>query len=198
MHIKHLVIPLLIILSLAGCASVSLVKSWKNPNVPQNSYRSFLVVGISQNRQMRQVFEEVLSGELRKSGVAAIPSYTVIGIEEPLSRESIVKAVRAKGAEAVMTTRVVDRQRDTRADVGYAMTSRGVIGPVSFATFDLKPVEVTTSTNAMLETNLFDTATQKLAWTGVSNAVDPESIIKVSEEFAGVVIKALSKESLIP
>jgi hypothetical protein len=100
--------------------------------------------------------------------------------------------------DAVITARVVDLKKKTHTDVGYAMSDRGKFGPVSFATFDLKPVEVTTSKTYALETDLFDTATKNLVWTGTTNAIDPQGIITASREIAGVVTTVLSKEGLIP
>ena len=205
MNIPRLPLALLILMSLAGCASVSLVKSWKEQPEPGKRYGNLLVVGISQNRQMRQVVEEVLAAELRKKGLSATASYTLTGVEEQLSRESVVTAVQASGADAVITTRLVDLARDTRSEAGFVMTDRGTasyadiygMGVVSYATFDMKPVEVTTSTTYALETNLFDTATQRPVWAGTTNAVDPQGIITFSEHYAAVIITALTKEGLI-
>ena len=218
MRITQSPLLLLLFLSLTGCASVSMVTSWKEQTTPTKSYRKFLVAGISENRQMRQVFEEVLAAELRKKGVSATPSYTITGVEEKQSRESLENAVHKTAVDAVITTRIAARKRATDTRVGYVMTDRGFTNPylsdndvmpvdlygfygasvVSYATFDMKSVEVTTSTTTILETNLFDTVTNKLVWSCTTTAINPKGIITVSEEFAGVVINALSKEGLIP
>lgn len=211
-------LSLLLGVALSGCASVSMVASWKDRASPPKSYRNFLVAGISENGQMRQVFEEVLVTELRRKGIAAIPSYTVTGMKGKQSRESLENAVATTAADAVLTTRVTARKRAADTRVGYVMTERGFTNPylsdydllpydlygfygasvVSYATFDMKPVEVTTSTTFTLETNLFDTATGRLVWSGTSTVANPKGIITVSEEFAGAVIPALVKEGLIP
>ena len=218
MRITQTFLFLLLMVSLTGCASVSMVASWKEQTAPKKTYREFLVVGITENRQMRQVFEEVLAAELRKKGVSATPGYTITGVEEKQSRESLEKAVHKTAVDAVMTTRVTARKRATDTRVGYVMTDRGFTNPylsdydvmpmdmygfygvsvVSYATFDMKPVEVTNSTTFTLETNLFDTVTNKLVWSCTTTAINPKGIITVSEEFAGVVINALSKEGLVP
>lgn len=206
MKILRLFIAIIIMLSLNGCASVSLVKTWKDQNVPKKTYHNLLVVGISENRQMRQVFEEVLAGELRKKGISATASYKITGVEEKLSRDLVVKAVKTVAADGVMATRIVDRTKEKRVNVGYEMTSRGYdsyvdfygTGTVSYATFDMKPVEVTISTTTSIATDIFDSSTQTLVWSGASNAVKPEGIIKVTEEFAAVIIKAISEEGLLP
>jgi hypothetical protein len=62
----------------------------------------------------------------------------------------------------------------------------------------MKPVEITTSTTYAMETNLFDTATQKLVWAGTTNAVDPKGTITVSKQYADIIINSMSKEGLIP
>jgi hypothetical protein len=206
MQVTRLSVSLLLLLALAGCASVTMVSSVKEQSAAPKSYRSFLVVGITQNLQTRQVFEGVMAAELRKRGLSAVPSYTVTGVEEKLSVALVEKAALAAAVDAVITAKVVDLKRKTHKDVGYAMTERGVdsyagiyggVGTVSYATFDMKPVEITTSTTYGLESHLFDTATKGLVWTGTSNAVDPQGLITASEKFAGVVINTLTREGLI-
>jgi hypothetical protein len=205
MKTTRLLVVLLLLLSLTGCASVSLVKSWREQPVMVTSYRDFLVVGISSNRQMRQVVEEVLAAELIKKGLSATPSYTITGVETKLTRELILKAVQTSNVDAVITTRLVDLKKDTRTESGFVMTDRGVdtyfdmygAGTVSYATFDMKPVEVTTSTTYALETNLFDTKTEHLVWAGITDAVDPQGVITVSQKFSTIIINELSKEGLI-
>ena len=218
MRIIKTLLLLLLLFSLTGCATVSMVSSWKEQSATSKNYKKILVVGITENRQMRQVFEEVLAGEMSKKGVAATAGYTITGIEAKQSREMLEKAVNKTAADAVLTTRVTARKRATDTRSGFVMTDRGFTNPylssddvmpvdlygfygasvVSYATFDMKPVEVTTSTTFTLETNLFDAATGRLVWSGTSTAVNPKGIITVSKEFADVVSAALSKEGLIP
>lgn len=203
--IKIRLSSLLLLISLPGCASVSLVDSWQDRSSPRKSYRSFLVVGISNNTQMRQVFEEVMTAELRKNGASATPSYTVTAAGEQLSRQSVEKAVQTRSVDAVITTRLVDLKDKSHTSGGYVMTDRGVAGyatmygsgTISYATFDSKPVEITTSRTYAFETNLFDTATQNSVWRGITNAVDPKGVITLSEKHAPVVLNALTREGLI-
>jgi hypothetical protein len=216
---KPATLLLFLTLTLTGCSSITMVASWRDKSAPARSYGKLLVVGITENGQMRQLFEEVMAAELRKKGVIATPSYLITGMKEKQSRESLEKAVKKTGADAVITTRVTGRKRSTDTHVGYVMTDRGFANPylnnyydvmpndlygfygasvVAYATFDMKSVEVTTSTTSTLETNLFDTATGKLIWSGTTTMVDPEGLITASKKFAGVTITALSKEGMIP
>lgn len=206
----------LAVVMLAGCASVSLVDSWKDAGAPAKQYQKLLVVGVAEKMQMRQVFEEVFSAEIRKKGVTAIRSYLVMGAGEKPSRETLEKAVRSSGADGVITTRLVSLKKDTEVHTGYVMTDRGFTNPrfhdpvvfpadlygfygatVSYATFAHQSVDVTMSTVATIETNLFDAGTGRLVWSGTTSAVKPEGIITVTGELAHVVIRAMASEGLI-
>lgn len=212
------ILILLTLLSLTGCASVTMVSTWKDQAAPKKSYKDLLVVGITEKQQTRSVFEEVMASELRKSGVSATPSYTVTGVEQKLSVESVEKAAHAAGADAVITAQLIDMRRKKISDVGYVMEDRGHsfgaldgaeggsvevlgfsgAGAVSYASFNLKTVEITTSRTAVIETRLYDTAARKLVWSGISNAVDPAGLITATRDFAGVAIKSMNKEGLLP
>jgi len=195
------ILLLLLLNLLPGCASVSLVNTLRDRGVPAKQYKKLLVVGIASKLQMRQVFEEIFSAEVMKKGIAAIPSYTITGVTEQLSRASLEDAVKKTGADGVITTRVVGTKKDTEVHAGFIMTDRGVTNvygvPVTFATFVGQPVEVTLSTEAAIETNLFDSATGRMVWSGTSNAVNPEGIIKVTGELADTVIKAMARDGLL-
>ncbi|WP_306535183.1 hypothetical protein [Geobacter sp.] len=207
---------LMLIVMQTGCASVSLVNSWKDAEAPAKQYRKLLVVGVANNNQMRQVFEEVFSDELRKMKLTAISSYTITGVEAKQSRESLEEAVRKTGADGVLITRLVNLKRNTTTQTGFIMSDRGFSHPdfydpvfmptdlygyygatVSYATFEHRTVEVTTSTVATLQTNLFDAGTGRMVWLGTTSAVDPKGVITVSSKLSGVVIRALASQGLI-
>lgn len=191
----------LLLFTLAGCASVSLQHSAKDSTLPAKQYQKLLIVGIAEKPQMRQIFEEVLAAELEKRGVKGISSYTITGVKEKLSRPAVEEAVRKTGADGVITTRMTALKKDSDMHTGFIMTDHGFADGygvhVTYATFVHQPVEVVLSTEAALETNLFDSATGRLAWTGSSSAVDPKSIITVSRELAEAVFKAMAKDGLI-
>lgn len=200
-----------------GCTSVNMIASWRDSSAPEMNYRNLLVVGLTENRQTRQIFEEILATQLQKKGIMATPSYTITGVEAKQSRELLENALKTTGSDAVLTARVTTKIKTTDSRVGYVMTDRGFANPylsdfdilpmdlygfygttVSYATFDMKPVEVTTKTTFTAETNLFDVATSKLIWSGTTVLTDPKGVIDASEDFSDVIISALGKEKLIP
>jgi hypothetical protein len=191
----------LLLLTLTGCASISLQHSAKDATLPAKKYQKLLIVGITEQSQRRQIFEEVFAAELQKRGVTAIPSYTITGVTEKLTWAAGEDAVRKTGADGAITTRLVALKKDTSVNTGYVMTSHGFADGygvhVTYATFIHQPVEVLLSTKMAIETNLFDAATGRLVWTGTSSAVDPEGIITFSRGLAEVVFKDMAKDGLI-
>jgi len=188
--------------ALPGCATVSVQKQWKDPAVAAKKYKKLLVVGIADRAQMRQVFEEVFAGEVGKKGVTGIASYTITGVEPVRpSRESVEEAVRKSGADGVITTRLVDIKRNKSEQSGFIMTYRGLTNaagiPVTYASFASQPVEITQSTEAAIETNLFDSGTGMLVWSLTSDAVNPEGIITVTRDLSATVIEAMARDGLI-
>jgi len=195
------ILLLLLFVLLTGCASVSLVNTMRDQSVPAKQYKKMLVVGVVSKPQMRQVFEEVFASEIMKKGVAGIPSYTITGVNEKPSRASLEEAVKKTGADGVITARVVGTKKETEARAGFIMTERGATNiygvPVTYASFVGQPVEVTLSTEAAIETNLFDSATGRLIWSGTSSVVNPEGIVKITGELADTVIKAMARDGLL-
>lgn len=207
---------LMLITMVTGCASVSLVNSWRDAEAPAKLYRKILVVGVANNNQMRQVFEEVFSDELRKQKLTAISSYTITGVEAKQSRETLEEAVRKSGADGVLITRLVNLKRNTTTQTGFVMTDRGFTHPdfydpvfmptdmlgyygatVSYASFEHRSVEVTTSNVATLQTTLFNAGTGRMVWSGTTSAVDPAGVVTISSRLSGVVIRALASQGLI-
>jgi hypothetical protein len=194
-------LTILSILTASGCASVSLLHSAKDPAVAAKQYKKLLVVGIAEKTQMRQVFEEVFAGEVQKGGAAGIASYSITGVNDKLSRDAVVEAVKKTGADGVITTRLVGSSKKSDVRTGFVMVDRGVDafygGSVSYAEFVHQPVEVITSTQVSIETNLFDAGTGMMVWSGTSSAVNPEGIITITATIADNVIKALKKDGLL-
>ena len=200
-NLLQMLVFLLLVMTLTGCASISLQHSAKDATLPAKKYQKLLIVGITEKSERRQVFEEVFAGELQKRGVTAIPSYTITGVTEKLTWAAGEEAVKKTGADGAITTRMIALKKDTSVNTGYVMTSHGFADGygvhVTYATFMHQPVEVLLSTKIAIETNLFDAATGRLVWTGTSSAVDPEGIITFSRGLAEVVFKTMAKDGLI-
>lgn len=209
---------LLAVVTLPGCAAISLVNTWKDSKAPAKQYRTLLVVGVAQKREVRQLFEDIFAAEIRKNGMKAIASYSITGADGMPSRDAIEEAVTKSGADGVITTRLVGVKKDQRAATEYVITERGYTNTsymepdllptdlygfyganVQYATFKSQQFSVTTSTVTTIETNLFDTGTGRMVWSGTMKGgeLKPGDVIEVSEELAALVIKAMARDGFI-
>jgi hypothetical protein len=216
MKIRLYLLLLVLCAVLSGCSTITLKNSWKDPGAADKQYRRLLIVGVTDKIAMRQVFEEIFAAEFRKRGVEAIPCYTLTGVDGTVSRSTLEAAVRRSGADGVLTTRVVGLKNDSREHDEYVITAGGYTN-VSFydntiypmdlygfytttlyvGTVGSQSVSVTTSTVATVETNLYDSATARMVWSGTSSAVNPDGVVTASGNLAGIIIKAMAAAGMI-
>ena len=71
-------ISLLIILSLASCSSMTLTGEWKDKNYSKGPFKKYIVIGLFKKLSVREGMEDAISRALRKNGVEAISSLTVL------------------------------------------------------------------------------------------------------------------------
>jgi len=201
---------LLLMLAVSGCASTTLVSSQKTAGAPAKTYRSLLIVGMSETPATRQVFEEVFADELGNRGIKAVSSYSIAGLRNKSTRAAFAEALKTTGSDGMLTTRLVSvkNRRDTKT--GFVMTDRGTDivdyydyygdyweGIENYASFDSKQVDEVLSTVTTLETSLFDAGTGGIIWKGSSNEMHAERLISSTKDLADLVLDALTNAGLL-
>lgn len=199
-------IPLIALVSfLSSCASVSVVDTWRNPDVRPARLQKVLVVSITKSDATRRVYEEMLASELSRNGVQAVASHTVINGDRA-SWTVLEGAMKQVAAQAVLTVQTIKIERETVVQPGTA-TYPGYWYPPAYPSWDLYgyygsmahygPAYVSTYDVATMQVNLFDAATGKLLWAATVESSEPERLTDVGEDLARVVVKQLSKQGLI-
>jgi hypothetical protein len=203
-----MIIGLSLLALLTACASsANLQSTWRSPDTPATSYKKLLVVGITHNKMMRKSFENIFSDTLRKHGVSAVSSLTLITDNSQVSRAQMLELVKQTGADAVVITRVLSKSEKDNANYATGSFQRRTVAmsesdgdsstTAVMSTVGFVPGEITTG-KATLETLLFDTASTNLVWTAQSKVAglqNQENAIlwKLSAELT----KALGKEKLV-
>lgn len=204
------IVGLLLVLFLSGCSSTSLVSSQKTTGAVVKPYSTLLIVGLSETRATRQIFEEIFADELDKRGIKAISSYTIAHLQGKPTRAAFSEALKTTGADGLLTTRFVSVKNRKESKAGFVMTSRGTDivdyydyygdyweGIENYATFDSKPVDEVLSSITTLETSLFDAGTGGVIWSGRSEERHAEQLIQSTRELAGLVLDALATAGLL-
>lgn len=201
-------------LLLASCASTSLVKVWQDPNYSGGPFKRILVIGVSEDSGNRQAFENIFVTELKKRGVEAIPSYTVLPQDGQLSKEEIEKAAQSVNADGFLVTRLTKSEKETQYSPSYVMSDPTIAYSAGFYTYyasawssysayatpwgGYSPPTVNQYSVVTLETNLWDARTQKLVWSGATQTFAPRKVGQEAPAFADLIIKDLAERKLIP
>lgn len=112
------------VLALGGCAqSVRVDGDWQEGVSRDQSFARVLVVGLSPHAGTRCDFESFMATQIRSAGVDAKASCSLMNTADPLTRESIEAVVAEYGADAVLTTVLV--QADMNARTGGSRDARG-------------------------------------------------------------------------
>ena len=130
--IGHLLLLVGSLFLLSACATTSMVDTWRDPNYKGKAFRNFLVVGITKDPGVRRVFEDIFTAELRNRGLQATASYTVTPPDQTVGKELLAEAVKKTGADAVVTTRVVNVQQQTSVTPAYVETYGTGPGPYAY------------------------------------------------------------------
>ena len=186
--------------ALCGCATTELTNTWKDPQYHGGPVTKIMVVGISNQAGVRRTFEDTFAEILRANGAEAVPSYTVVPEDGQMPEDKLRAAVKQSGADAVLITRMVERQTDTTvtpAALGaYRRTSMsGYYGGAWMGYYE--PVAVQEFHYVVSETTLFAAAHPEPVWSGMTRSEESNNIRAATEGFAKPVIAAMKKEGLI-
>lgn len=190
--------------TLIGCGgSVSLTSVWTDPGYSGQPKKNVLVVGLAQNRQVRISFEYQLTREFTSRGISAMASIDGIPQDVQLDKQNFAQYFGDKNFDAVLVTGLVSADTVEQYNpgsvyvlpVGHYNTWHGYYGAVYAVHHE--PGYWTSNTEFILESNLYDVASEKLIWRGISKAVNPENAMQVIEELSKILVGRLALDGLV-
>jgi hypothetical protein len=196
------VVTTLLFLIIASCATTTLDSVWRDPNYQGGKLKKVLVIGVAKKQANRRLFEDKFVAQLKTYGTDAIASYTIIPSEEKLDKDTVETKIKTLGVGAVLVTRLVDIKKETdyvpttgypsrsyQNDWygGYSRRYRSVNSPGYYAQYEV----------VKLETTIYDTQTEKLIWSALSDTVLEDSVKVAIESVIKAIIKSLSDNQLI-
>lgn len=194
---------------LSGCSTISVVDSWRDPGFSSKRFEKLLVVNVTGKASQRQVFEDVLAAELRRRGVQAIASHTLTGSKGKLDKEETERAVKEAGADGIISTRLLWMEKHTEVYPTYPASGcyfpgyyRSYPYPYDFygyysCTIPFDSTTVRTVREAMLETNLYDAASDRMVWSMATSSYGSDSPLTSALDLADAIIAQLRREGFI-
>jgi hypothetical protein len=204
---------LLAALGLVACAGQPKVTSTWQDKVPRDQkFTRLLVVAVAADVNQRCAFEWALVSHVKSATVQALASCDAMGTKEPLSRESVERAVARLQADAVVAPHLVDSRwgareggsSDTRGDTYWKASDSGgtvaVYGAYGFgatATLESAPVVTTMRAEVHVATRVYETHGATLLYTIETTVKDFETRADGIASITGPIGDRLRHDGLI-
>jgi len=186
-----------------SCGGTNLSYVWKDPRYGGGYLTSVMVVGVSEDLARRRLFEDVFVREFEKRGIKVVASIKVLGPDTRLTRDTVKAEAERLRVDAVLATRVISAGKEETYQPPSVSTMPSDYArslDLYFYGFDAQsayPGARAKQYVVRLETNLFDTDTEKLIWTASSQTVEPESVREVIESLCEDVMNRLNQDRLL-
>ena len=212
---RKLFIFLVALSALTACnkTQTNISQSYRNPGFEQTVFKKLLVIGVAENQESRQAFEDAFAKAIADEGGGAQASWGLLPQSTQLEEEQIRAALEGGNFDGVLITRLLSVDKDqeyvepkayNNPRTTYYAGGGGLYGYGYYGFYGTtyakvhEPGYFETSTTIRLETNLYSVATNGLVWTGQSETIDPESIPDARASMTAAVAKKLKEEKLIP
>ena len=198
---------------LAGCTTpVKVTSAWQDGAPRSQPFSRVLVVGVSPDVGARCEFEHTLAARIASASTTAIASCDAVTQKDPLTRESIDRAVASQKADGVVATILVSRKWDLQeggtwdtrgggyykaTDTGYA-SGYGAYGvPVVYGEFQTAASVMVLKGEVAVTTKVYETGGATLLYTIDTKAWDLESTDVGRATIATSIAERLYRDELI-
>jgi hypothetical protein len=127
-HVRFLVrfsIISVVAVCVSACGPTNSTRStFDGPHYAGPALNKFLVIGIAGDFNSRADFERLLAKEISANSSSATAYYTLVDMDAPIDRESVLEQVRIGTFDAVLVTRVLNRDVGSEVKVGSSATKK--------------------------------------------------------------------------
>ena len=160
---------------LTSCnTSTKITAAWTDKEFEKGNIKSVMVMGITKRVAVRMLFEEDMTDRLEYIGVTSLPSSQIFPMEEKLDSTTFRLHFSNSNIDAVLTSKLVSSETNQSYQPGTSYYGGGYYGYYGSSYNNMYSPGYTISTTTLkIETNLYDTKTEKLIWSGISDTFDP-------------------------
>jgi len=196
--------------------SQKITNAWVNPDRPAKKYTTVFVAALIQNNPIKYAIEADLGAAAVARGFKVVKGYEIFppnfNKENMRDRELVLKLIRDRGCDVILSIAVIDVQSETRyvqsgVSVGYApyggygpYGSYGPYGTGFYGYYNYWGATLydagyyTTDKTYFIEANAYDAETQLLIWSVQSKAYNPSGIEKSSKEYTEMLMAQFDKD----
>jgi hypothetical protein len=195
------------VLALVDCASApttSVKKTLDNPRYTDHAYSDILVIGVAGDYDNRAAFERAMVSRITAEGAAATAYYTVVGRNQPITRSTVSTAVKSRGFNAVLLTRVISQQANVSMEGGSSDTKvsrKSADRAIDLFRYDYEeltePGVINISSTVTLSAEMFSGPDETRMWAIESTIANKQNVGQIIEAAADTIMGQLQKDNLI-
>jgi len=184
-----------------ACATTQLTSVWKDPSY-QTRPAKVMVIGVAKNPLNRRLFEDEFVLQLKARGTKAIASYTVLSDKQQDDQAAIAAKVKTLGADTVLITRLVSKKT-----VQFYVPGTVYYPPPYYYNWPdyygygyrylYSPGYIAEDQYAVIETNLYETGTDKLVWAATSETAMNDADHKLIKSYIGIMVNSMAGHGLL-
>jgi len=188
---------------LAACAQFQIVGTWRNPKVVEHPhFSSVVVLATVRETTTRRIFEDSFVGLARARGILATQGYTVVEESQTTTPQEVEEGVRRSGAQATIVATVIRKSVTSQTGPTYTVNGppvweMGFGGFYAEGWLEWSPSSTTTTMMVQLRLNVYDAASQQLAWSAITNAVSEDKLSTEIDTIAKLFFDALWSRGII-
>lgn len=201
----------LIGLYLYGCtaSSTAITATWTNEEIQPETYDHIMVAPFIADRGLKAVMENELAQSLSDKNVKVNMGSNFLPNEyasATADKEDILESVKTRGAKAILTVSIIDKESETRYVPGtytYSPYATYTYYGSFWGYYDYwyprvyEPGYYVTDRYYFLETNLFDAETEKLIWSAQTKTYDPATLESFTDDFSRKIALQLKEDGII-
>lgn len=201
---------LLSALLVMGCSSTTLVENWKNPDTVIFDAHKVLLVGMTQNEDVRIDFESKLKKEFEERKVESMRSIDLFDVQFTNSKrtekelDEVEQSLLDKDFDAILLTKIIgsENRQSFRRRVAEWNNYNGRFRDdyLQHQNIYYDPEYYETFTVYHAETSLYcicEGKERSLIWRGSIDVTDPENIEKTVNDYVKLVVVAMEEQDLI-
>lgn len=193
--------------------------SWSIPQSPSARVHKLVVLSVLKNPGESRAFESSVVSEFSRSGVRAIPGFTLIPRDSTVSREQMENLVRASGADGVLILRMLAVNDASTYVMPTAYVVTGTRHPAWWTDrywgyYHPYPHhywgQYYTTTQVVwargyweksfthvIESSLYHASDNRLLWTATSTTYEPQGPSDLAKSISGPILQRLRKEGFL-
>jgi hypothetical protein len=192
----------------ASCGGSRVTNVWKSADVPPPTYNKIMVVGLirDSDHALQDRLEAHFVGDLESLGYNAVSAWKLYGPKafEGLKEQEAINKISSSGADAVITIVLLDKSKERYYVPGRIQYSPYFIHSNNFWGYYntmygriLEPGYYQENTKYFLESNLYDTRSNKLVYSVQTQSFDPATAETLGHQYGQLIVKEMVKDQVL-